>query len=652
MVRRAAQPATSSRDAGDFYRSTLDSLPAQVAVIDDRGTIVAVNAAWSEFSAQNGGGPSTGTGANYFEVCEQAVAAPDGHGSAAAEVAAGLRDLLGGARDELVVEYTCHSPEERRWFIMRAARFAGAGARRVVLQHQDVTAQRRAEADARFRSQLLDAVDAAVIALDPDGRVTAWNRGAELLYGWDSAEALGRLADGMIAPDPAGAAAMTSSLGATGHWEGEQQVRRKDGSCVPAYVRNARLEGPDGRVAGFVGVSVDVSQRLRAERDLRSARDYLRAVTDSMGDGLCTLDEQGRIVFLNPRAEELLGWATADLAGQDVHAVLHHTRPDGSRHHAEDCPLVEARRHRGAARIEDDVLVRRDGRLLPVQQVMTPFETEDGVGGFVVVFSDISERKRKDRDAGRKLRDLEWTERIRHAMDHDRFVLHAQPIVDISTGRTAQHELLIRMLDGDGSTIPPAMFLPVAEHHGLIGEIDRWVIGQGVRLAAAGHTVELNVSAHSLDDPAFSDYVGAALERSGADPALIVFELTETALLRDEEAALRFVAAIAERGCGIALDDFGTGYGGFSYLKRLPVDFLKIDVEFVRDMTSEPASRKLVEAVVSLARDFGIKTVAEGVENTETLALLQNYGVDYAQGYGLGRPAPLEETIYAEGLCP
>lgn len=387
------------------------------------------------------------------------------------------------------------------------------------------------------------------------------------------------------------------------------------------------------------------------DRDLRAARDYLKAVTDSMGDGLCTLDEHGRIVLMNPRAEEMLGWATADLAGQTLHEVLHHTLADGSPHAPEDCQFVEALHRRGAARNDDDVLVRRDGRLLPVSQVMTPFQTVDGVGGFVVLFSDISERKRKDRDARRRMRDLLWIERIQHALDNDRFVLHAQPIVELAGGRTVQHELLIRMLDSDGATIPPGMFLPVAEEHGLIGEIDRWVVGQAVGLASEGHAVELNVSAHSLDDRGFSDFVGAELERSGADPALIVFELTETALVRDEKAALRFVAAVAERGCALALDDFGTGYGGFSYLKRLPVDFLKIDVEFVRDMVSELASRKLVEAVVSLARDFGVKTVAEGVEDDATLELLRHYGVDYGQGYGLGRPAPLTDTIYAEGLC-
>ena len=172
-----------------------------------------------------------------------------------------------------------------------------------------------------------------------------------------------------------------------------------------------------------------------------------------------------------------------------------------------------------------------------------------------------------------------------------------------------------------------------------------------MRLAARGHAVELNVSAHSLSDPTLYDYVDAELQRAGADPALLVFELTETALMHDQASALEFITAIGQRGCRLALDDFGTGYGGFSYLKRLPVDYLKIDIEFVRDLATEPASRKVVESVVSLARDFGIETVAEGVEDEDVIALLREYGVDYAQGYALGRPGPLETTIDAGSMA-
>jgi len=175
----------------------------------------------------------------------------------------------------------------------------------------------------------------------------------------------------------------------------------------------------------------------------------------------------------------------------------------------------------------------------------------------------------------------------------------------------------------------------------LITEIDRWVIDRSTEIAAAGEAVQINVSARSVSDPSLVDYVRAAVLRTGADPELIVFEITETTLVSDEAAARAFVERLHLLGCKIALDDFGTGYGGFSYLKQLPVDFLKIDVQFVGDLRTSSASRSVVQAIVSLAAGFGLKTVGEGVEDRETLDLLRELGVDYGQGFHIGRPAPL-----------
>jgi PAS domain S-box-containing protein len=591
----AAHPGVISPDRAvgteaGFYAATFDSLPASIAVIDPAGVIVAVNAAWTTFTEDNEGDAASGVGANYLDACAGVL--DEDAGSTAREAAAGLRAILAGTRDELVLTYDCHSPREHRWFVMTAARVAYNGPARVVVQHQNVTDRREAEEAARVRARLLDTVDAAVLSLDQEGLTRSWNRGAQALFGWSSEEMIGRSLADKIAADLDQVAEMRAEVQRTGSWEGKIDSVRKDGSTFTAYVRNVRLDGPAGEFQGYATVAIDFTERLAAEHELRAARDYLRAVADSMAEGLCTLDEHGVIVFLNPRAEELLGWSTEDLLGEDMHRVLHHTHSDG-----------------------------------------TPF-------------SDIRERKQLERQAESKLVDLEWIERINHALSHDRLVLFAQPIVEISSGAVLQHELLIRMLDEDGAIIAPGKFLPVAEKYGLIGEIDRWVVRQCVEMAANGYGGELNVSAHSVSDPTFADFVDAELLRTGADPALLIFELTETALLRDQEAALHFARSLAARGCQLALDDFGTGFGGYSYLKQLPVSYLKIDIEFVRDAVCDPASRKLVEAVVNLARDFGIKTVAEGVEDADTLAVLEQCGVDYAQGYWIGRPTALEQTTY------
>jgi EAL domain-containing protein (putative c-di-GMP-specific phosphodiesterase class I) len=280
-----------------------------------------------------------------------------------------------------------------------------------------------------------------------------------------------------------------------------------------------------------------------------------------------------------------------------------------------------------------------------VEITAAPFQTEEGVRGTVVVFSDISERKTKERRLREQVEASSEVERIRDALAEDRFVLYAQPIIDVTSGETVQHELLIRLRDSSGAIVLPREFLTAAEESGLIVDIDRWVVRQAVWLAKAGHAVELNLSAHSLSGPGLIDDFRNELERTSTDPSLIVVELTETALLADEQTAELFIERVTALGCKLALDDFGTGYGGFTYLKRLPVDFLKIDIEFVRDLPSNQASQHVVKAIVSLANGFGQRTVAEGVEDETTLRMLRDFGVDYGQGYGIARPRPVAEVL-------
>jgi len=392
----------------------------------------------------------------------------------------------------------------------------------------------------------------------------------------------------------------------------------------------------EGALLAIRGTSQDVTAPHLVLTQLRSARDYLRAVTDRMAEGMCTLDPDGRAIYMNRAAERILGCTSETMMGRFFEEEVLPAR-DGA--------LTRALRHAESARGDDGCFVRSDGSLVPVEFSAEPFETTEGIRGTVLLFSDISERKAREAEMARELEDLAWIARINDAIEQDRFVLHAQPIIDLSTGATVQHELLIRMSDADGSPIAPGRFLPAAERYGLIREVDRWVARRAFAYAAEGHAVELNVSAESLGDPNFAVMVERELALAGADCSLIVFELTETALMRDEEAGGAFVDRVKRLGCRVALDDFGTGYGGFTYLKRFDVDLLKIDIEFVRDLPRNAASQHVVRAVVSLARGFGQKTVAEGVEDAETLALLGELGVDLAQGYHLGRPAPAGDVL-------
>jgi diguanylate cyclase (GGDEF)-like protein len=258
-------------------------------------------------------------------------------------------------------------------------------------------------------------------------------------------------------------------------------------------------------------------------------------------------------------------------------------------------------------------------------------------------------------DDGAEMRTrLTWSERVREALELDRFVLHAQPIVDVRSGAVARHELLIRMLDGD-ELIPPGAFLTVAEEFGMIQSIDRWVIGRAIALvrerAEAGEriTLEINLSGTSITDDEVLAYVEGELASGSIDPSCLIFEVTETAAITSIDKARQFAHRVMELGCAFALDDFGTGFGSFYYLKHLPFDYLKIDGDFVRDLPHSRTDQLTVQAIVAIAQGMGKRTIAEFVESKDSLELLGEYGVDFAQGFHVGIPEPIEDCWPALG---
>lgn len=643
-TQEVTQQETAKRAAAaarDFFQATFDSLSAHIAVLDEHGAILMTNRAWVEFALANDGAPA-GIGDNYLAACD--AAAGD---KWARETAAGLRRILSGEQSRLLLEYPCHGPETRAWFLLRADRFEGPGDARVVVSHEDVSARRRAEQDVATQAALLDEVDLAVVATDLNGLVTYWNRGAEELYGWSRDEMAGRNAVDVMSPPDADSIGYVRELTDTGRAGREIVLKRKDGSTVPVSLSGRVLLDAEGVPTGRINVSSDMSERVDSERAAAAVRDYMRAVADSIGEGLFTLDPEGRVIYMNAAAEQLLGWSNEDLLGEAIHDVIHSHRPDGSVLPIDESPIFLAHRDDETLKVEDDTFFHREGRPLPVAYTASPFETEDGVHGCVVVFEEISERKAYEEDLQREANKLLMIEQIQDALAQDRFLLYAQPIVDLADRRVVQSELLLRMSGPGGEVIPPGAFLPVAEQFGLIADIDRWVIEHGIAVAARGAPVQINLSAQSIGDQSLLGHIEASLVDSGADPAQIVFEITETAIVSDETAARRFTDRLRSLGCKLALDDFGTGYGGFTYLKQLPIDCLKIDIEFVRDLTTNPGSRHVVEAVVSLAAGFDLQTVAEGVEDAETFELLRELGVDMAQGYYIARPQPFEAAAAA-----
>jgi EAL domain-containing protein (putative c-di-GMP-specific phosphodiesterase class I) len=243
---------------------------------------------------------------------------------------------------------------------------------------------------------------------------------------------------------------------------------------------------------------------------------------------------------------------------------------------------------------------------------------------------------------------------VEEALSAGQFRLHAQTILPLAGPPRAGRlfEVLLRLLDRDGRLLSPACFLPVAERHGLMPRIDRWVIGTALawfaRHRAAfepGSRMALNLSSQSLADAAFLPDLVAAIDRTRVDAGALVFEITETQAIADLDRAARVVTALREMGCEVALDDFGAGAASFQYLRRLPVSYLKAAGMFVKAIDESPVDRTLVAAIHHIGRELGLLTVAESVETPAILARAQAIGIDYAQGWLIAPPAPIDHLL-------
>ena len=386
-------------------------------------------------------------------------------------------------------------------------------------------------------------------------------------------------------------------------------------------------------IIGVGVVVVDITERRHAE-------EFRSNVMNNMAEGLISVDAQGRLTSMNRAATKMLGWTEGELLGKVMSDVILAHRGDGTLVRQEGSELLKVRAEGQHVRLDETEYACKNGSQLSVAISASPLLSGSKVEGAVVVFRDITDEKSERLRVKRELDALTWVGRMREALDDSRMVLYSQPIVPLTGGRPSE-ELLLRMLGRDGEVIAPGAFLGAAEKYGLITEIDQWVVKQAARLAAGGRHVGVNLSAESIVTLDLLALIAHEIDQAGADPSNLVFEITETALIRDMNKGEAFARGVADLGCGLALDDFGTGFGTFTHVKRLPIDYLKIDIEFVRELVASSANQHVVKAIVNLAQAFGCQTIAEGVEDGETLALVRDLGVDFAQGFYLGRPAPL-----------
>ncbi|HEX2015635.1 MAG TPA: EAL domain-containing protein [Solirubrobacteraceae bacterium] len=503
-------------------------------------------------------------------------------------------------------------------------------------------------------------------------RFLAVNQAAIRTYGYSEQEFLGMtIRDIRPAED---IPRLLGSLGSTRSDVEHNDVwhhRRKDGTLMEVEVVSEALDF-DGRPGRLV-TAMDITARREAERELRRRADHddltgllnrrhfedltrRQVQRDLINHTTCALLvlDLDHFKFVNDSFGHSVGDKLIQRVGESLRGSLRPTDLIARLGGDEFAVLLPRTDLDGATAVAGLLIERLRSK---VWQGMRPTTASIGVAFLdgesctsatdLMVAADVALYEAKE--AGRNRfavssgrRGLTWMEEIRRAIDEQRLVLYSQPILDLRTGEIAQEELLLRMIDEQGEIIPPGAFIPTAERFGLIQELDRWVVERGLELVRQGRKVEVNLSAHSIGDRELTRMVGDAL-RDEPSPENLVFEITETAAAANFADVRDFAERISRLGCGFALDDFGTGFGAFSYLKHVPVSYLKIDMDFVRELPANPADQRVVRAIVSIAEGLGQKTIAEGVENAETLELLREMGVHYAQGFHIGRPAPLEQ---------
>jgi PAS domain S-box-containing protein len=389
---------------------------------------------------------------------------------------------------------------------------------------------------------------------------------------------------------------------------------------------------------GYYFVARDVTDRNAADQ----RRHLLDNIVEGVDDAIMTKTTDGVVTSWNRASEDLYGFTAAEAIGCSMIDLI-----VPAEHAAEPGAIIERLLAGAGVRQYTTGRQHKDGTQLTVSLTASLMrDAEHRVLGVAVVSRDISQLGLEDVQVRSEVDTLVWVGRIRDAIDEGRICFHAQPILSLHGGEKS-YELLCRMVDRDGEIVSPARFLPVAENYGLVEELDLLAVAEAARQIAAGHLMSINLSTASVGRRHIADVIAEKLHSAKADPSRLTIEITETALMKNVVAAQRFATRVAALGCRVSLDDFGTGFGGFTYLKKLQIDQLKIDVEFIRDLQSSRTSQHVVKAVVSLAEGLGLETVAEGVEDEKTLSLVAGHGVTHAQGYLFARPGPISEILGA-----
>ncbi len=424
-----------------------------------------------------------------------------------------------------------------------------------------------------------------------------------------------------------------------------KQYIHADGHPIWGDLSVSCIRDEHGHVENFISQIIDISTEVAAREQLEEARrqqakthERLRRAMDNAAVGMCVVTPDGHFEEVNDAACEFFGYDVDTLKQKTWQELT----PPESLTEADLQGYNDIREGRADSFRAIRQYIHASGRLIWGELSVSCIRDEHGhVENYFALITDVTRVERRLRDR------LEFEELMSRAITDGRLVVYAQPIVDARTGRVVEEELLVRMVEPDGALTTPSGFLPQAQRFGMMSTVDRFMVTRGIELARAGRHVAVNLSADSINDPATIAAIIDELRQAGDAAARVSFEITETTALASTEVANRFSSDMRVLGCRLALDDFGTGFGTFTELRGMTLHKLKIDRSFVSDLLTNTQDESVVKAIVGIAREFGLLTVAEGVEDADTRTRLVELGVDQLQGYLIGAPAPVTPTSVA-----
>jgi len=564
--------------------------------------------------------------------------------------------------------------------------------RRLLIVIEDMTEEQRLheerhvlEVSYRDQASLLDRATDAIIVRGIDQTILFWSKGAERLYGWTSEEAMGKSSDTLVNNDLASCSAITRQVVECGEWRGEMPQRRKDGRVFIVESQRTLVRDENEQPQSILIVNTDITQRKVADKKIRRLALYdtmtglpnRTLFMDRLKQALANAERNGlglAILFMDlnrfKEINDAHGHGIGDQVLIEVAQRFQRTlRKDETlaRLGGDEFVLIAPTSDQGAVTLIAERLgnvltkpITTTGHTFPVgASIGIAFYPKDGVTiEDLLKRADIAMYRAKalggdhlfykpEMSAGLAER-MQIAKNLSRAIHAGGLELYYQPKINLITGKLSGAEALLRWNDPERGWISPAEFIPIAEARGMMGVLGKWVLREACRQIKAwqevGHylpgRLAVNIGAQQLEETDIADSIQEIVWEAGLTPTCLELELTESGLMDNVERAIEVMGTLKTAGFALSIDDFGTGYSSLSYLKILPADTLKIDISFVRDMLTNRHDYIIVTTILGMARNLGMKAIAEGVEQAAQAEALLALGCDEAQGYYFGYPEP------------